>query len=72
MSRPTPVPEVVIDHNVITDDETGQALATILIDVKVGDCSNGFLVLDDPGDLFIFRNAIDDFIARNNIKNPFL
>ena len=72
MSRITPVPEVVVSSNIIVDDETGQNLATILIDVKVGDCSNGFIVLDEPGDLHILRNAIDDYISRNNIKNPFL
>lgn len=73
MSRPTPVPTVAIGHNVITDDESGRSMDTILIDVKVtDDISNGFIVLDDPGDLYILRNAIDDFITRNNIKNPFL
>ncbi|WP_289769203.1 hypothetical protein [Muribaculum intestinale] len=72
MNRLTPVPEVVVSSNIITDDETGQNLATILIDVKVNDCSNGFVVLDYPEDLYLLRNAIDDYISRNNIKNPFL
>jgi hypothetical protein len=72
MSRATPVPEVLISSNVITDSETGVNTATVLIDVAVGDCSNGFVCLDEPGDLYILRNAIDDYIHKNNIKNPFL
>lgn len=72
MSRNTPVPDVAIAANIITDSETGENLANIIIDVKVGDYSNGILILDEPGDLFILRNAIDDYIARNHIKNPYL
>lgn len=72
MSRNTPVPEVVISHTVITDDETGTNSVNIVIDINVGDASNGFVVLDEPGDLFILRNAIDAYIHDNNIKNPFL
>lgn len=72
MSRATPVPEVIISSNVITDSETGVNTATVLIDVAVGDCSSGFVCLDGPGDLYILRNAIDDYIHKNNIKNPFL
>lgn len=72
MSRNTPVPEVDIAANIIADSESGVNIANIIIDVKAGEYSNGFVILDDPGDLFILRNAIDDFIARNNIKNPYL
>lgn len=72
MSRTTPVPEIDIAANIIADSESGVNIANITIDVKVGQFSNGFVVLDEPGDLFILRNAIDDFIAHNNIKNPFL
>ena len=68
MSRSTPVPEVVVSSNIITDDETGQNLATIIVEAKVADFSNGFIFLDDPGDLYLLRNAIDDYISRNNIK----
>ena len=72
MSRRTPVPDVVVSSNIITDDETGQNCATIIVETKVADYSNGFIFLDEPGDLYILRNAIDDYITRNNIKNPFL
>ena len=72
MSRQTPLPEIVVSPNILTDDETGQDLATIIVEAKVANCSNGFLLLDDPGDLYILRNTIDDYISRNNIKNPFL
>ncbi|MDE6346667.1 MAG: hypothetical protein K2L55_08360 [Muribaculaceae bacterium] len=72
MSRRTPVPEVVISSNIITDDETGQNLATVIVEAKVDDFSNGFIFLDEPGDLYLLRNAIDDYISKNNIKNPFL
>jgi len=41
MSRATPVPDVTISSNVITDSETGVNTATVLIDVAVGDCSRG-------------------------------
>lgn len=68
MSRNTPVPEVDIAANIIADSESGVNIANIIIDVKVGEYSNGFVILDEPGDLFILRNAIDEFIARNNIK----
>ncbi len=72
MSRRTPVPEVVVSSNIITDDETGQNLATIIVEARVADFSNGFIFLDEPGDLYLLRNAINDYISRNNIKNPFL
>lgn len=71
MNRKTPVPVVNIAANIVTDN-SGENIAYIIIDVIVGNYSNGFLVLDDPGDLFILRNAINDYIARNNIQNPFL
>ena len=32
MSRRTPVPEVVVSSNIITDDETGENLATIIVE----------------------------------------
>ena len=70
MSRSTPVPEVVVSSNIITDDETGPTRATIIVEAKVAEYSNGFIFLDEPGDLYILRNAIDDYITRNNIKNP--
>lgn len=71
MSRLTPVPEVVVSSNIIPDDETGQNLATIIVEARVADVSNGFIFLDEPGDLYLLRNAIDDYISHNNIKNPF-
>lgn len=72
MSRKTPVPVVDISANIIEDDETGENVANIIVDVKVGKYSNGILVLDEPGDLHILRKAIDDYITRNNIPNPSL
>ena len=53
MSRLTPVPEVVVSSNIITDDETGENLATIIVEARVVDFSNGFIFLDDPGDLYL-------------------
>lgn len=72
MSRKSPVPVVDISANIIEDDETGENVANIIVDVKVGKYSNGILVLDEPGDLHILRKAIDDYITRNNIPNPSL
>lgn len=71
MSRKTPAPVVDVVANIYTDSDSGENIANIIIDVKVGDYSNGFLVLDEPEDLYILRKAIDDYIARNNIKTPF-
>lgn len=70
MSRSTPVPDVVISSNIASDSKTGTNAANIIIDVKVEGYSNGFVVLDDPSDLYILRKAIDDYITSNNIKNP--
>lgn len=70
MSRRTPVPEVVISSNIITDDETGQNLATIIVEAKVDDFSNGFIFLDEPGDLYLLRNAIDDYISKKQHQEP--
>lgn len=72
MSRNTPVPDVDIAANIIADSESGVNIVNIIIDVKAGRYSNGIVILDEPGDLFILRNAIDDYISRNNIKNPYL
>ena len=72
MSRMTPVPEVVISSTSHSDSDTGVNCVNIVIDIKVGDDSNGFVVLDEPGDLFILRNAVDAYIKDHNIKNPFL
>ena len=63
MSRRTPVPEVVVSSNIITDDETGQNLATIIVEARAADFSNGFIFLDEPGDLYLLRNAIDKYIS---------
>lgn len=71
MSRTTTAPDVAISANITTDSKTGSNAANIIIDVSVEGYSNGFVVLDEPGDLYILRKAIDDFITRNNIKNPF-
>ena len=38
MSRNTPVPEVVITHTVITDDETGTNLVNIVIEIGRASC----------------------------------
>lgn len=70
MSRNTPIPVVDIAANIITDCESGENLANIIIDVQVGGYSNGILVLDEPGDLYILRNAIDDYINRYKIQKP--
>ena len=72
MNRKTPVPVVDISANIIENDETGENVANIIVDVKVGKYSNGILVLDEPGDLHILRKAIDDYITRTNIPNPSL
>lgn len=72
MNRKTPVPVVDISANIIENDETGENVANVIIDVKVGKYSNGILVLDEPGDLHILRKAIDDYITRNNIPNQSL
>lgn len=71
MSRNTPVPNVVISHTIATDEETGETHANIIIDVQLEGYSSGFVVLDEPGDLYILRNAIDVYISRNKIPNPF-
>lgn len=68
MSRSTSLPEVDIVANIFEDSESGENKANIIIDVKVDGYSNGFLALDEPGDLLILRNAINDYIARNNIE----
>ena len=71
MSRMSPVPTVHITRNTSIDDETNQPIESI--DVAISEeVSNGFVVLDEPGDLFILRNAIDDYIKNHNIKNPAL
>lgn len=70
MSRNSPVPDVDIIANIFTDSETGINTATIIIDVKVGDYSNGILILDEPEDLHILRKAIDDYISCYKIKAP--
>lgn len=72
MSRPTPVPEVVITSNIITDEETVKNLATIIVEAKAADFSNGYIFLDEPEDLYILRDAIDEYLKRNNIKSPAL
>lgn len=71
MSRKTPAPVVAVAANIFTDSDSGENIANIIIDVKVGDYSNGILVLDEPEDLFVLRDAINDYIARNNIKKKF-
>lgn len=70
MTRKTPVPEVAIAADIFEDLETGENIANIIIDVKVGEYSNGLLFLDEPGDLHILRTAIDDYIKRNKIQPP--
>lgn len=70
MSRPTPVPEVVITPTIYADSDTGVNVVNIVIGIKVGEYSNGFAVLDEPGDLYILRNAIDDYIKNNHIIEP--
>lgn len=73
MSRMSPVPTVHITRNTSIDDETNQPIESIIIDVAISEeVSNGFVVLDEPGDLFILRNAIDYYITNHNIKNPAL
>ena len=72
MKRTTPIPEVSISTNIFTDEDTGENIASIIIDVKIEDASNGFIVLDEPGDLFILRNAIDHYITSHKLVNPFL
>lgn len=32
--------------------------------------SNGFIFLDEVDDIFILRNAINDFISRHNLRPP--
>lgn len=71
MSRRTPLPQFSIAPNIITDCTTGLDLTTIRIDVKAGDNSNGFVVLDEPEDLFILRNYIDFFVDKHNLKDPY-
>ena len=68
MSRPTPIPEVIITPNFSFDSETGSNIVNLVIDIKAGEFSNGFVSLDEPGDLHILRDAIDKFISNNNIK----
>lgn len=72
MSRKSPVPDIRISTTVIEDENTGERVANTVIDFRVGEYSNGFAVLDEPGDLYILRNAVDDYIKKNHIKNPFL
>ena len=69
MSRTSPVPKVVITPTITTDSDTGINDISILIDIQIApDLSNGFVVLDDPEDLYILRDAIDKYISTNNIK----
>lgn len=71
MSRSTPVPEIVISTNLYEDEDTGATECGIIIDARVGEYSNGILILDQPTDLHILRDAVDKFISRNHVPKSF-
>ena len=55
-----------------TFDPSGAADACQRVEVSVevqGD-SAGFITLDDPADLYILRDALSEYIDRNNINPP--
>ena len=72
MSRDTPIPVVTISSNTSMNSESGVTSCNVIIDVESGKYGCGFIVLDEPGDLHILRNAIDEFINKKKKKNPFL
>lgn len=72
MSRDTPIPVVTISSNTSMDSESGVTSCNVIIEVDSGGYGCGFIVLDEPGDIYILRNVIDEFINKNHIKNPFL
>lgn len=68
MNRATPIPAISISSTEESDGDNRRVI-NVVIDVYVGEYSSGFVVLDEPDDLFILRDAISEYIKSHNI-NP--
>jgi len=60
--------EVTVSVTLSFDSETGTNTASVVIDGNYGDTGCGFMVLDDPADALILRDALDAFISTNKIR----
>ena len=60
--------EVTITVSISFDSETGTNTASVVIDGNYGETGCGLMVLDEPADAIILRDALDAFILTNNIR----
>ncbi len=47
---------------------TEEVLDARVVDYRIDDYSAGFIVVDAPEDLYVLRDAIEDYILANGIK----
>ena len=60
--------EVTVSVTLSFDSEQGTNVVSVVIDGNYGETGCGFMVLDEPADAIILRDALDAFISTNNIR----
>lgn len=72
MSRTSPMPDITIGKRTHYTESGESDYEQYEIEISSDIECNGIITLDYAGDLFRLRNALDNYIAENNLQNPYL
>lgn len=72
MTGTTPMPDITIGKTTHFTGDGQSDYDQFEIEVSTDLECCGIITLDNAGDLFRLRNAIDCYISENNLNNPYL